>query len=273
MKGPAAVLAIGALRLPPLPAAALAIPWEAWPAAALVGLSLGLLGSGGSILTVPLLQSVVGLPFLEAKATSFPIVGLVAAFGLAPHLRRRAVRWRAVLPFVAASLPCAFLANRWLAPLLAERAQVLLFAALMLVAAWRMAFARVQTDAQSAASPLPVVLALAALAGTLTGLLGVGGGFVIVPSLVLTLGFPVREAVATSLLVIALNCAASLLATAAQGSIGLVHLDLAALFSAVGVLGALLGGGIGARLSPRLLRRVFASVIVAMAVWTLVSIR
>ena len=117
------------------------VPASAWPAAVLVGVSLGLLGSGGSILTVPLLHVLVGLSFPQARATSFPVVGGVALVALVAHARRGAVRLLAAAPFVAASLPCSFAAARWLAPLLSHRAQAGAFAALMLFAAWRMAFA------------------------------------------------------------------------------------------------------------------------------------
>lgn len=263
------------MRLPPsgrvlpaaawLPAAAVAVPVAAWPAAVAVGISLGLLGSGGSILTIPLLQGVVGLPFPEAKATSYPIVGLVAAAGLVGHARRGAVRGRALVPFVAASVPAAFLASRFLAPIVPATAQVLGFAAIMLVAAWRMAFTGVPDDTARARRPLPIVLAIGAATGTLTGLLGVGGGFLIVPALVLTLGFHVRQAVGTSLLVIVLNCAASAVANELAAHVP-VRWDLAAVFTAAGVVGAVAGGRLAHRLPAVVLRRVFAGVVAAMAV-------
>lgn len=241
------------------------IPLAAWPAAVAVGVSLGLLGSGGSILTIPLLQSIVGLPFPEAKAASYPIVGLVAAAGLVGHARRGAVQVRAVLPFVAASVPAAFVASRFLAPLVPATVQVVAFAAIMLVAAWRLAFTSAPDEASRARRPLAVVLAIGAATGTLTGLLGVGGGFLIVPALVLTLRFHVREAVGTSLLVIVLNCAASALANELAGQVS-VRWDLVAVFTAAGVVGAVAGGRLAHRLSSLTLRRVFASVVAVMAV-------
>lgn len=251
---------------------AVAIPPAAWPAALLVGLSLGMLGSGGSILTVPLLHSVVGLPFAEAKSTSLAIVGLVALAGLVGHARRGAVRASESIPFVAASVPMSYVASRYVAPLVPATVQTIAFVALMAIAAWRMAFAPPPSDARRASKQLPVVLALAALAGTLTGLLGVGGGFVIVPALVLTLGFDVRHAVGTSLLVIALNCAAGLAAKALGGGWGEVRLDLVGLFTLAGVVGALVGGRLAHRLPAYVLRRVFAAVITVMAVVMLVRL-
>lgn len=245
--------------------AALSFPWVAIPAAVLVGLSLGLLGSGGSILAVPLLRTVVGLPFAVAKATSFPIVGLAAAAALCMHVRQRSVRVRDALPFVLASVPAAFVSSRELAPRVPELVQTLLFAALMLVAAWRMATGAPDDGDPARRRPVAIVALFGAIAGMLTGLLGVGGGFLIVPSLVLTLGFDVRSAVATSLLVIVLNCGAGLLADQ-LGPKTPVRWDLAALFSAVGIVGALAGQRLARRFSPLVLRRTFAAVVLVAAV-------
>ena len=244
--------------------AASSMPWAALPAALLVGLSLGLLGSGGSILAVPLLRTVMGLPFAVAKATSFPVVGLAAAAALALHLRRGTVRAREAAPFALASVPAAFLASRELAPRVPELVQTVLFAALMLVAAWRMARGAPVADGLARRRGLLLVAGVGALAGALTGLLGVGGGFLIVPALVLTLGFDVRSAVATSLLVIVLNCAAGLAADR-LGPRTPIRWDLAAVFAAAGIAGALLGQRLGARFSPTLLRRTFAVVVVVAA--------
>ena len=241
------------------------MPWIAIPAALLVGLSLGLLGSGGSILAVPLLRAVMGLSFAVAKATSFPVVGLAAAAALCVHLRRGTVRVREAAPFALASVPAAFLSSRELAPRVPELAQTLLFAVLMLVAAWRMARGAPPEDGLARRRSTLLVVGVGAFAGALTGLLGVGGGFLIVPALVLTLGFDVRSAVATSLLVIVLNCAAGLTADL-LGPKTPIRWDLAAVFSAAGVTGALVGQRLGARFSPIVLRRTFAVVVVVAAV-------
>ncbi len=249
---------------------AASLPWVAIPAALLVGLSLGLLGSGGSILAVPLLRTVMGLSFAVAKATSFPVVGLAAAAALSIHLRRGTVRVREAAPFALASVPAAFLASRELAPRVPELAQSLLFAALMLVAAWRMARGAPAEDGRARRRSTLLVATVGAIAGLLTGLLGVGGGFLIVPALVLTLGFDVRSAVATSLLVIVLNCAAGLAADL-LGPKTPIRWDLAAVFSAAGVAGALVGHRLGSRFSPTVLRRTFAAVVLLAAVALLVK--
>jgi uncharacterized protein len=252
---------------------AFAVPVAAWPAAVVVGISLGLLGSGGSILTVPLLQFIVGLRFEDAKATSFPIVGGVALIAIVGHLRRGTVRPRAVLPFVVASVPCSFVAARWIAPLLSGPVQATAFAAAMFVAAYRMAFhpASELGDDVLARRPVAEVLAFGAGVGLMTGLLGVGGGFLIVPALVLGLRLDVRTAMGTSLLVIALNCASSLLATVLASAVGAVHWDLAAVFILAGAVGVYFGARVASHLSPRRLRLTFAIVVVVIAVVLVVN--
>lgn len=246
--------------------AVVSAPAGAWGAALLVGLSLGLLGSGGSMLAVPLLHAWVGLPFAEARATSYPIVGGVALAGMFVHARRGTVRpWKA-LPFVLASLPCTFATARWVAPHLDARVQATAFAVLMAFAAAQMLR---RPRAAPAARPRGTVPATGAAVGALTGLLGVGGGFLVVPSLVLGVGLDVRAALGTSLLVVALNCAVALGATWAAGDGVAVHGDLALLFGAVGVVGVLVGARLAGQFSTDMLRRLFAVVVTAVAVWLL----
>jgi uncharacterized membrane protein YfcA len=246
------------------------IPVFAWIAAVGVGVSLGMLGSGGSILTVPLLHATAGLSVPQAEATSLPVVGLIALSGFLGHWRRGAVGLREALPFCAASLLSAFVASRWLSPLLSHRAHVVAFGALMVVVAARMAFAAGPgEDAVRARRPTAAVLAVGCLVGVLTGVLGVGGGFVIVPALVLMLAFDVRAAVATSLVVIAVNCAGGLLGRLAAGGESGVDWALVAVFAGFGVVGAEVGGRVAHRANPRTLRRVFAVVVLAMAAYLL----
>jgi uncharacterized membrane protein YfcA len=238
----------------------------------LVGLSLGLLGSGGSILTVPLLHAAAGLSLEDAIATSLPVVGAVAVAGFLLHFRRGTVRLAEALPFSLASFGAAFASRAWLAPLLPEDVQALLFAALMAVAAWRMA----RPSAVSLREDAPPrarlhVLGVAALVGTVTGTLGIGGGFVIVPALVLMLRFDVRAAVGTSLAVIAWNCLGGLAGHWARSAGATVHWNVAALFGGFGLLGAFAGARLAHRLPQQVLRRVFAVVVAAMAAWLLWS--
>ena len=207
----------------------------------------------------------------EAVSTSLPIVGAVALWGMAGYLRAGAVRAREAAPFALASVPAAFLARRFLAPLLPGDAVAYAFSALMLGVAWRMARAPVAPVAEEGPRRrLALVIPCAALVGALTGCLGVGGGFVIVPALVLLLGLRVEEAIGTSLLVIGSNCAASLLADH-LGRGPPIRWDLVGVFGAVGIVGVVAGGRLSRRLPALAVRRIFAAVVVVMAVVMVVA--
>ena len=184
---------------------------------AAVGLVLGGLGGGGSVLTVPALVFALGLTAQEATTASLVIVGTTAAVAAVGHARAGQVRWRRGLLLGAAGVPAALLgtaANR----LVDEDVLLLAFAVLMLVAAAGMLadVARVRhapSDAGKRATDRGLwlrVLGAGLLVGVLTGFFGVGGGFVIVPVLVVALDFPIAAAVGTSLVVIALNAGVSL---------------------------------------------------------------
>ncbi len=177
-----------------------------------VGLALGLVGGGGSILTVPILVYALGESVHLATGTSLAIVGANALIGAWDHARAGRVRLRTALIFGGAGIFGAF-AGTYLNHLASGRIILLGFAVLMLAAA--VAMARVHLgDRQGRAtltSVSPRVVGAGLAVGVLTGFFGVGGGFLIVPALVLVLGLPMRAAVGTSLLVIAINSAAALL--------------------------------------------------------------
>lgn len=238
--------------------------------AAIIGLSLGLLGSGGSILTVPILTYLLGMPEKTAVASSLAIVGGISLFGALPLLRRGLVDGRALLAFGPPSM-LGTVAGAWLAQRLPEGSQLLIFAPVMLVAAWRMASggaASVQGPRKSAWA-----IALAGIGvGLLTGLVGIGGGFLIVPALVLLLGLPMPRAVATSLLLIVLNSAVGF-GKYLMADSGQLQLDptVIGLFIAIGGAASMLGGRLGTRVPQALLRRIFAVVLVLVAVSILLS--
>ena len=168
-----------------------------------IGLSLGLLGSGGSILTVPVLHYLVGQPDRVAIGGSLLVVGLIAAAGCVPYALHRQVDWRNVGWF---GLPG--MAGAWLGATLAHwvpgPVQLALFAGVMLLAAWRMLRGGVVAVDDQEPHRLAVVAGGTGV-GLLSGLVGVGGGFLIVPALVLLAGVPMVSAVGTSLVVIAMN--------------------------------------------------------------------
>lgn len=232
--------------------------------AALVGLSLGLLGGGGSILTVPIFVYALGFETKPAIAMSLAVVGTVSLVGALRHWSAGNVQPKVALLFAAAAMPGSFLGAR-LAAFVSGSVQLMLFAAVMLVAAYFMLRpARLGgTSPEHAQQPMPLakigVMGLAV--GVLTGLVGVGGGFMIVPALVLLGRVPMKPAVGTSLLVIAMNSAAAF-----AGYLGRVEIAWApmALFAAIATGGILAGARLSHRVPAAHLQKAFALFLVAM---------
>ncbi|HEX7091549.1 MAG TPA: sulfite exporter TauE/SafE family protein [Longimicrobiales bacterium] len=233
-----------------------------------VGLSLGLLGGGGSTLAVPIFVYMLGFGAREAIAMSLAVVGVTSLFGAAGHWRAGNVNLRVALGFGAVAMLGAYLGAR-LAVFFSPAAQLALFAVVMLVAAvfmfWRRSPASsVEGDVAPAAAGMRLgLVALQGIAvGVLTGLVGVGGGFLIVPALVLLGRLPMKQAVGTSLLIIALNSTAGF-----YGYLGQVDVQWAfvGLFTAVTVTGILVGTSLVRFVSQEALRRAFAVFLVVMA--------
>lgn len=246
----------------------------AWIGAALIGLSLGLLGSGGSILTVPVLVYLVGEPEKLAIAESLAIVGGISLIGAVPYALRRQIDWRSVLWFGLPGVVGTYLGAA-LSVFLSGVAQLLLFAAVMLLAAVMMVRPpKAQPEGQSVHGRSPLKIGAEGLGvGVLTGLVGVGGGFLIIPALVLLGGLPMSLAVGTSLLIIAAKSFAGLFKythVLAEQNLTL-HWDLILLFTAIGILGSLLGARLGRRLSNHSLRRGFAGLLVVMGLYVLAT--
>lgn len=239
-----------------------------WFGAVLIGLSLGLLGSGGSILTVPVLVYLAGEDPKVAVAESLAIVGIIALFGALPYARKGCVQWRSVLLFGAPGI-AGTVAGSLLGHVLPAALQLLIFAGVMLVAAVRM-FRPMTACLPGAVRPVWQV-ALAGLGvGVLTGVVGVGGGFLILPALVLLLGLPMSQAVGTSLVIIALNAAFGFAAHLPQFG-NRLHWSVIGLMGVIGVLGSFLGESVSRFLSPLTLRRSFAAFLVVLGVYILAS--
>lgn len=238
---------------------------------ALIGLSLGALGAGGSILTVPILVYALGVPVHAATGTSLAIVGLNSAAGAVDHLRRGRALPRTGLVFGGSGLLGA-LAGAWLNQQVRGELVLVLLALVMVVAAASMLRRRAAstslafTEHYSSARWLRL-LGVGLGVGFLTGFFGIGGGFLIVPSLVVVLDLPMQLAVGTSLLAITMNSAWGLL-----GRLGFGSLDwgLTAAF-AIGGLGGVLGGAhLAGRLPEKRLRLAFAVLILLVAAYTIV---
>ena len=226
-----------------------------------IGLTLGLLGGGGSTLTVPLLLA-LGVEPKAAIALSLAVVGTTASAAVLSHARAKRVDWRAVawlLPSVALG---GFAGGRAAAYFSGD---ALLLGFVVLMAAAGIAMLLPRRPKANAPAPRPLVLAAAGVViGGITGLVGVGGGFLFVPLLALAGGLEMRRAVGTSLVAIAVNALAAL-----AGHLDHVELPLAltAVLTSAGVVGALLGARLVSRLPERALRRAFGVLVLAIAAW------
>jgi len=238
---------------------------------ALVGFSLGLVGGGGSILAVPLMVYVVGVPDPHvAIGTSAIAVAANAAVNLSSHSRGGTVRWGCALTFAAAGIIGAFTGSVF-GKMLDGQKLLALFALLMLAIAALMLKTRSRVglpDVQMDWSNMPAIFGLGLATGTLSGFFGIGGGFLIVPALMLATGMSIMNAVSSSLVAVT---AFGLTTAASYAWSGLVAWDLAGLFIAGGIVGGLIGTRLARRLAARrgALNMVFAAVIVAVALYML----
>lgn len=226
-----------------------------------VGAVLGLLGGGGSILMVPLLVYGLAVPAKEAIATSLVVVGLTAAAALLPHARAGRVRWRVGLLFAASGSVGAWLGG-FAAAWFSATTLLMLFAALMVATS----LAMLRDGPSSSPTPKAASTLLTSVVGlgvgAFAGLVGAGGGFLVVPALTVLGGLSVREAVGTSLLVIALNSGAGYAGHATHVS---VDWELIGVVASASGLGSLVGGRWSERVPAPVLRKVFALFVLAMA--------
>lgn len=241
------------------------------PIGVAIGILLGSVGGGGSLIAVPALVYVGDQSVRGAQAGALVVVIAAAAIGLAAHLRRGDVRWRAGLAFAVAA-GASSLAGSLLARRLDPDVLLLAFSPVMALGAVAMVGERARGTSRFrpwregvAPGPVARVVLFGLATGWLTGLFGVGGGFVIVPVLVLGLGFAMGEAVGTSLLVIVVGSSVALVERLGAGSI-----DWATIvpFAAAAVAGVLLGGLVGRRVSTRALTRWFAVLVLVTAAYT-----
>jgi uncharacterized membrane protein YfcA len=232
-----------------------------------IGLSLGLLGGGGSILTVPALVYLVGQTPQAAVTTSLAIVGANSVLGAYFHNLKGTCNWRVALVFGGAGMATAYFAAG-LSSLFSPAMLMIAFAVLMLVVGGVMLAQKPgREEAEQCRRPRwPVVIAGGAAVGLLTGVLGVGGGFLIVPALVLLVGMPMSQAVGTSLIVIAVNSFAGL---AGHLDTPGFNLRLTLIFVAAGLAGTFAGSRLGYRLPAQKLRKAFAVFVIILAIFLL----
>ncbi len=236
---------------------------------AVIGLSLGLMGAGGSVLAIPALVYGAGLSAHEAAGTSLMVVGATALFGSSTHYRAGRTKVTTGLALGGLGLPGA-LAGAWLNQRADEEVILLALAGVMAIAAVSMivgGLARASAPDGGQADRPPAWGAKIAAAGVglgvLTGFLGVGGGFLVVPLLVLVLRFPMRMAVGTSLLVIAINSTAGL---AAHVGLGEVNVGVALPFLAGALIASWIASALSVRLGGLRYQHAFAVLLIAIAV-------
>ena len=242
----------------------------------LIGLSLGALGGGGSILTVPALVYAIGQDARAATTSSLFIVGTTSAIAALGHARNGRVRWGVGVVFGCTGIAAGF-AGTAVNRLVDPDILLLTFAAVIVVAAVGMLAnshgeepAPQEGDAPGHArrwtpGRIGRVVGAGLVVGFMTGFFGVGGGFVIVPALTLALGISMPQAIATSLVVISINSAGALLARA-----GTAHFDWAVIipFTLAAVAGSLAGKAVAVRVSGATLTRAFAVLLIAVALYT-----
>jgi hypothetical protein len=267
---------------------------------AIVGLSLGLTGGGGAIFAVPLLVYGLGVPAREAVGISLVSVGLTSFIGFLKKWQQCDVELPTGLLFAAAGMLGAPI-GAWLARLLPETVLMFLFAGLMLTIA-----ARMWMKAGHSATEVPaceiggrsgetaaleaadgpgcqrdaagrlilssrcvrLLLLVGILAGILSGMFGVGGGFIIVPALVLFSGMSIVRAVGTSLMVISMVSVSGVVSLLLAGQV--IPLEITSLFAVGGITGLMLGQSVGHRLSSTMLQRVFSVAILMVATFVIV---
>lgn len=236
-------------------------------AGGVVGLALGALGGGGSVLAVPALLYLLGFTPAEATTASLLIVTATSLTALYAHARAGHVRWKAGATFAAAGVLPAALAGA-VAARLPQAALTLAFAGVAALAAVMMLRPAAAADGNREVRRGRAAGAGAGL-GALTGLLGVGGGFLAVPALVTVLAFEMRAAVGTSLLVITVNSLASLVTR--FGAAGALDWAVVGPFTAAAVLGAWDGKRLAGKVSGPRLQRLFAFALLAVAAFMLVE--
>lgn len=229
-----------------------------------IGLSLGFLGGGGSILTVPALVYIVGQSPQAAVTASLVIVGANATMGAMLHRSQKTLNWPVALVFGGVGMVTAYFAAG-LSHLLSSTVLLILFALLMLAVSGFMLLSKTP-HAERCDRNWVVTIGSGAAVGLLTGFLGVGGGFLIVPALVMLVGLPIRQAVGTSLLIIAMNSLAGLL-----GHLNSTILDMTVIgiFVATGFVGAFAGTRLARVIKPDLLRTSFALFVLLLGVFLL----
>jgi uncharacterized membrane protein YfcA len=252
--------------------------------AMLMGLSLGLIGGGGSILTVPILVYLFSIDTVLATAYSLFIVGTTALFGSVSHMRMGNIHWRTALVFGIPSIAAVFATRAWVVPSMPDPlfqlgaspvskalGFLVFFALLMVAAAYSMIRKPkkpVQQSGEQGRFNYPLILAEGLVVGTVTGLVGAGGGFLIIPALVLLARLPMKQAVGTSLIIIA---AKSLIGfTGDLKGNEVIDWNFLLLFTVIAIAGIIAGSILSKRIPNEKLKPAFGWFVLVMGVYIIV---
>jgi uncharacterized protein len=254
--------------------------------AALIGISLGLIGGGGSILTVPVLVYAMGVSPVLSTSYSLFVVGLTALVGSVDYARKNLLDYKTALVFGLPSLTAVYLTRHFLVPAIPDPFfqvsgftvgkdlfVMLLFAGLMVAASVSMIRSKANQTPESKPAKektynLPLIFIEGIVVGALTGLVGAGGGFLIIPALVLLAGLPMKQAVGTSLLIIGIKSLIGFL-----GDVGQMQIDwpFLLLFSLFAVGGIFIGSALSKRISGEKLKPVFGWFVLVMGIYIIVK--
>ena len=265
--------------------------------AVVMGLSLGLIGGGGSILTVPILVYLFQVDAVLATAYSLFIVGLTSLVGSVSHVRLGNVHWRTAIVFGIPSIISVFLTRSYLVPRIPDPIMtfgqdpsggaalvitksvglLLLFAVIMVMAAYSMIkpAKKSGTDTLSNAEDVqpqfnyPLILAEGAIVGVVTGLVGAGGGFLIIPALVLLAKLPMKQAVGTSLMIIAAKSLIGFVGDMSGDEV--IDWNFLAVFSSIAVVGILLGSWLSKRIPGEELKPAFGWFVLVMGTYIIIK--
>ena len=237
--------------------------------ALVIGVSIGLLGGGGAILAVPVLTYITGLEPVQAIPSSLLIVGVTSAVSLTLHALKKRVQWRTGIIFGIASMAGAFAGGR-LGSSVPSVILMYSFAAVMIAAAVAMIRGRKGNGDEEESAKLPVVkiVITGAVVGLVSGFVGAGGGFLIVPALALLARLPMRLAVATSLMIVTMQSGAGLIGYAVSTPLDWV---LALSIAAAAVIGSFLGFWLSSRVPDRGLRKGFGVFVLFIAAVVIVE--
>lgn len=251
-------------------------------AAALIGVSLGLIGGGGSILTIPVLVYLFHIEPTLATAYSLFIVGATAAIGGVRSSIRGLVDFRTAVVFAIPGFIAVYLTRRFLVPMIPGQiasigsfiitkdvAIMIFFALIMFAAAISLIRQRKNEPAEHArvACNCPVIMLDGSVVGVLTGIVGAGGGFLIIPTLVLFAGLPMKKAVGTSLVIIAVNSLIGFLGDVESGQY--IDFGFVIIVSVIAIAGVFLGGYISKFIESRKLKSGFGWFVLAMSVYVI----